>query len=92
MNRVREKRKPSHDTRIDMAKGHLGAAGEELRLYDPAASQWLTTPEERAVKAEEGRSLAESERDQERAARLKAETELARLRREIGHPRRGNSK
>jgi Uma2 family endonuclease len=64
---------------------HLEAAGEELRLFDPATGQWLATPEERATGAE-------AERDRERAARQKAEAELARIRREIGSPHRGNSK
>ncbi len=64
---------------------HLEAAGQELRLFDPASGQWLTTPEERAAQAED-------ERDQERAARQQAEAELARLRREIQQERGGNSK
>jgi Uma2 family endonuclease len=63
----------------------LEAAGQELRLYDPGAGQWLTTPEERAAEAE-------AERDQERAARQQAEAELAHLRRELGQRQRGNSK
>jgi Uma2 family endonuclease len=64
---------------------HLEAAGEDLWFFNPATGQWLTAPAERAAEAE-------AERDQERAARQQAETELARLRREIGHRRRGNSK
>jgi Uma2 family endonuclease len=64
---------------------HLEGVGEELRLFDLATGQWLTTPEERAAKAV-------AERDQEQAARQQAEAELARLRREIRQPRSSNSK
>ncbi len=71
---------------------HLEAAGEDLRLFNPASGQWLTTLDERAAEAEEGRSLAEAERDQERAARQQAEAELARVRGELARRQRGNSK
>jgi len=62
---------------------HFQAAGDQLRLFDPATGQWLTTEDERAKQAE-------AERDQERAARQKAEEELSRLRKQLEH-RRGNS-
>ena len=53
---------------------HLERDGQSLRLWNPAAGQWLLTPEE--------------PRDQEAEARRQAEAEVERLRREIEELRR----
>ncbi len=55
-------------------KLHLEGAGNQLRLWDPAAGQWLLSPEE-------ARDQAAAERDQ-------AEAEVERLRREVEELRR----
>jgi len=65
---------------------HLEAQGGFLRLYDPAARQWLPTPPEehqRRLQAEMERQRAEEERAREEQARQRAEAEVERLRREI---------
>jgi Uma2 family endonuclease len=54
---------------------HLEAAGNTLRLYDPATEEWLLTPQERVTQSEE------------RLAEVEAENE--RLRRELEQLRRG---
>jgi Uma2 family endonuclease len=55
---------------------HLERSGEQLRLYDPIAEEWLKTPRERA-------EAAEAKLTQEQLARLEAEAEVARLRRKL---------
>jgi Uma2 family endonuclease len=61
---------------------HLERDGTMLRLYDPVAGKWLPTPEERitladAEREEEkaGRLHAEAEREEEKAGRVHAEAE-----------------
>jgi Uma2 family endonuclease len=60
---------------------HFEDAGRTLRLYSPALGRWLPTPAERIAEAEA------RVRD-ERVARLLAEAETERLRREIEELRR----
>jgi Uma2 family endonuclease len=74
---------------------HLEAAGQALRLYDPATEAWLPTPAERAEQAESAREEAEVARERaetaqraERAARERAEAEVERLREELEALRR----
>ena len=54
---------------------HLEGDGVRLRLYDPAAGEYLRTPREQA--------------EYERAQRLQAEAEVERLRRQLEELRRG---
>lgn len=55
---------------------HLERDGRDLRLWSPATSQWLPTPDE-------ARRQAEAEVRREAAARQHAEAEVQRLRREL---------
>ena len=63
---------------------HLEAAGELLRLYDPAAARWLPIPPE----VEEARQQAEAGQTAEAKARQMAEAEVVRLRKENEELRR----
>jgi Uma2 family endonuclease len=56
---------------------HLERDGSQLRLFDPTTGHWLPTPEE--------------EVGEEKAARLRAEAEVQRLRRELDSLRGGAS-
>ncbi len=61
---------------------HLERSGYDLRLFDPAAGQWILTPRERA-EAERERAEVEHERaERESAKRARLEAELDRLQRE----------
>ncbi len=57
----------------------LGVRENRLRLYDPPKGQWLPTPAEHAA----AQRQAEAAREREAAARRQAEAELARLRAEL---------
>ena len=82
--------KPVHGRLPSTVLGlHLERSGVDLRLYDPATSQWLPTPQERAedqrARAEAQQRRAEREReraDREIAERERIEAELIRLREE----------
>jgi len=67
---------------------HLEQVGSQLRLYDPTATKWLPTPQERIAHAEAEieRVAREQELPQERLAR--AEAEIERLHREVEELRR----
>jgi Uma2 family endonuclease len=81
---------------------HLERSGEELRLFDPAAGRWLSTPAERVAlesqarqqaeaarqQAEAARQQAEAARQQAEAAQRRSEAENERLRRELDELRR----
>jgi Uma2 family endonuclease len=74
---------------------HLERAGQELRLFDPAAGAWLPTPDEARRQAEQARQQAEQARvqaeqgrRQEELARRQAEAENERLRHELAELRR----
>jgi Uma2 family endonuclease len=62
--------------------------GRELRLYDPAADQWLPTPLEMAAAAETARRRAEVARRQAERTQQQTEAENERLRRELDALRR----
>jgi hypothetical protein len=72
---------------------HLEAAGEMLRLWDPATRRRLLIPpeveaalrheEQARLQAERERKRAERERKREEEARRQAEAEVERLRREL---------
>jgi Uma2 family endonuclease len=67
---------------------HLEANGNDLRLYDPTAGQWLPTAEEARRAAEDQARQVEKARRREAKARRQAEVELERLRRELDELRR----
>jgi Uma2 family endonuclease len=67
---------------------HLEAAGEELRLYDPARGLWLPTPQEAQEQAEAGWQQAEAGRQQAEAERQRVEAENLALRQELDALRR----
>jgi len=52
---------------------HLEAAGERLRLYNPATERWLPTFHEMHRQAEQGQRRAELEKRRAEQAKLKAE-------------------
>jgi Uma2 family endonuclease len=60
---------------------HLERDGRTLRLYDPTTRQWLLTPKEQAA-------FADAKSRLEHDARVAAEAELDRLRRELEKLRR----
>jgi Uma2 family endonuclease len=75
----------AHDRMPSKVLGlHLEAHGEELRLYNPAARDWLPTPAESQHAVE---MLAREEAD----ARRQAEAEVERLRREVERLRRAKN-
>lgn len=65
---------------------HLEAAGQDLRLYDPAAGCWLRTPpEEREFAALMAAKLDQTmaERDRALAEKAQLEQEVSQLRRRL---------
>lgn len=67
---------------------HLERDGNDLRLWNPESETWLATPKELIATAERARREAETEMENERNARLHAESETERLRRENEELRR----
>jgi Uma2 family endonuclease len=88
--RPRQRRLPSQTLGL-----HLEQVGDQLRLYDPATGQWLPTPAERTVRAEQaqqeaeaGRQRAEQAQREAQEDRQRAEQESERLRHEVEELRR----
>ncbi|HEY2159330.1 MAG TPA: Uma2 family endonuclease [Isosphaeraceae bacterium] len=68
---------------------HLERDGRDCRLYDPALGRWLPTPAEQVAAATA--ELAAAEARAEADARLVAEAEVERLRREVEALRRSKA-
>jgi Uma2 family endonuclease len=64
---------------------HLEHDGAQFRLFDPEQGNWLLTPKERLAQMA-------MEKQRERSARISAEKEVERLRRELDALRRGASR
>jgi hypothetical protein len=74
---------------------HLERGGWELRLYDPRTKQRVLQASERAARTADALQATEAERQRaeegrqlEQAARLRAEAEVERLRRDLDALRR----
>jgi Uma2 family endonuclease len=81
-----EKRLPSEVLGL-----HLERDDWRLRLYDPAAKQWLLPPRDLLAQEQAARQQAEAAIVREKTARQQAEAEVERLRRELEDLRRGPS-
>jgi Putative restriction endonuclease len=62
---------------------HLERNGKELRLWNPATQRWLLTPEEAMDQEKQAHEKARQAHEREKLARLQAEADNERLRREL---------